>query len=193
MPGISFSTAEITSSYFLHTPNEFSLNNSLYSAAAYSLTAIQQFGSSLDHVFGRQAAAQLNEWVTNERVDNPLRLLEKLGLNLIVDSITGVSTGAYSESLNAIYLSSSFIENALPLAVTQVLVEEIGHAIDAKINNADSRGDEGERFASLVFGLNSEPASIPQTQAMSESNSGQLVCNQARRSPIRSSRSPASS
>lgn len=155
-PCISFSNAEITSSHFLNTPNTFSLSNSLYSAAADSLTAIQQLGSSLDHVFGPQATEHLRIWVKNQRVDNPSRLLEKLGLNLIVDTVTGVSTGAYSESLNAIYLSSSFIKNASSLAVTQVLVEEIGHAIDAKINNADSRGDEGERFASLVFGLNTD-------------------------------------
>lgn len=55
---------------------------------------------------------------------------------------------------NTIYLSQEFIaQNAgNPEAIKSVLLEEIGHYIDSKINLADAAGDEGEIFAATVQG-----------------------------------------
>jgi len=60
--------------------------------------------------------------------------------------------GAYSSSTNTIYLSQELInQNADTIStITDVLLEEIGHFIDAYINLADALGDEGAIFAILA-------------------------------------------
>jgi hypothetical protein len=62
--------------------------------------------------------------------------------------------GAFSKDTDQIYLSQEFIaENqSNPEAITQVLLEEIGHWVDSRINLTDPLGDEGAIFASLVLG-----------------------------------------
>ncbi|MEG5237041.1 glycosyl hydrolase family 18 protein [Microcoleus sp. AT9b-C3] len=67
--------------------------------------------------------------------------------------INGAS-GAYSADTGKIYLAQEFIEANIdnPQAVVNVLLEEIGHYIDAKINLTDAAGDEGDIFARLVQG-----------------------------------------
>ncbi len=74
----------------------------------------------------------------------PIRVLDS-GMNGIA--------GAYVASTDTIYLSQSFLDTASPSAVIAVILEEIGHSIDAKINNSDSKGDEGKLFSALVRGI----------------------------------------
>jgi peptidoglycan/xylan/chitin deacetylase (PgdA/CDA1 family) len=64
----------------------------------------------------------------------------------------GGALGAYAATSNKIYLSQRFLlaNQANPQAITAVLLEEIGHSIDAHLNTVDSVGDEGEIFAALV-------------------------------------------
>jgi hypothetical protein len=60
--------------------------------------------------------------------------------------------GAYSSTTNKIYLSQQLLEQAAQdssLLVSLVL-EELGHYIDSKLNVTDSAGDEGQLFALLV-------------------------------------------
>ena len=66
------------------------------------------------------------------------------GINGAFDSLTGI-----------IYLSQSFVRSnaSNPTAITFVLLKEIGHYIDSKINSYDSPGDEGEIFARTVLNL----------------------------------------
>ncbi len=61
--------------------------------------------------------------------------------------------GAFSKDTDRIYLSQEFIaENqSNPDAITQVLLEEIGHFVDASVNQMDTSGDEGEIFSALVL------------------------------------------
>ncbi|ARU57221.1 hypothetical protein OLMES_3179 [Oleiphilus messinensis] len=60
--------------------------------------------------------------------------------------------GVYVESLNAIFISDTFYGDANDTQQVAVVLEEIGHAIDALINKSDSKGDEGRIFAKLVLG-----------------------------------------
>lgn len=62
--------------------------------------------------------------------------------------------GAFAGATNTIYISREFLsENAGNIeAVTGVLLEEIGHAIDWRLNRADTPGDEGAIFSALVRG-----------------------------------------
>ncbi|NCO76194.1 MAG: hypothetical protein GW795_01275 [Cyanobacteria bacterium] len=59
--------------------------------------------------------------------------------------------GAYSNSNNTIYLSSSLVESKSITAIRDVIIEEYGHFIDAQINDIDSQGDEGEIWRNLVL------------------------------------------
>ncbi|MFN9656616.1 MAG: Calx-beta domain-containing protein, partial [Dolichospermum sp.] len=69
-------------------------------------------------------------------------------------SILGNANGAYASSNNQIYLSANFLTTSTAEAISGVLLEEIGHFIDAHINLSDSAGDEGEKFSALVRGQN---------------------------------------
>lgn len=64
------------------------------------------------------------------------------------------ANGAFAAANDTIYLSSDFLaKNAGNTeAVTSVLLEEIGHSIDSKINVLDAAGDEGDIFARVVQG-----------------------------------------
>ncbi|NJN22439.1 MAG: hypothetical protein HC812_16235, partial [Leptolyngbya sp. RL_3_1] len=64
----------------------------------------------------------------------------------------GGAWGAYGIDTDTIYLSQDFLaapSTDVDLIVT-VLLEEAGHRIDARVNGADSPGDEGAIFAALV-------------------------------------------
>ncbi|NCR42696.1 MAG: hypothetical protein GPJ21_24685, partial [Microcystis aeruginosa W13-11] len=65
-------------------------------------------------------------------------------------------------STNKIYLSESFLNVASSESLVKVILEEIGHYVDAQINQVDSAGDEGAIFASLVQGesLNAETLQV---------------------------------
>ncbi|MGI0482621.1 hypothetical protein ACN4EE_17780 [Geminocystis sp. CENA526] len=59
--------------------------------------------------------------------------------------------GAYSALNNTIYLSSFLLESQSVTVIRDVIIEEIGHFIDAQINDIDSPGDEGEIWRNLVL------------------------------------------
>jgi hypothetical protein len=63
--------------------------------------------------------------------------------------------GAFAGATNTIYLSEEFLEenNGNIEAIASVLIEEMGHAIDFKVNTSDTPGDEGELFSDLVRGV----------------------------------------
>lgn len=73
-----------------------------------------------------------------------------------IDLLTGVqmngANGAYSSTTNTIYLSKDLLTNHAGQAdiITNVLLEEIGHAVDALINTTDAAGDEGDLFQRVV-------------------------------------------
>lgn len=62
--------------------------------------------------------------------------------------------GAFDVLTNTLYISEDFLlQNANnPDAIASVLVEEIGHFIDSRVNAIDALGDEGEIFSALVRG-----------------------------------------
>jgi serralysin len=70
--------------------------------------------------------------------------------------------GAYVAARNTILISDTLVHDGVngnyPLAA--VLLEEIGHYLDAKVNAADAPGDEGEIFARLVQGAQLGPAEL---------------------------------
>ncbi|MEO1134727.1 MAG: hypothetical protein AAFX40_18750, partial [Cyanobacteria bacterium J06639_1] len=61
--------------------------------------------------------------------------------------------GAYATATDTVYVSQEFVNTATAEQVAAVLLEELGHGLDARINESDSAGDEGEIFSALARGL----------------------------------------
>jgi Ca2+-binding RTX toxin-like protein len=83
-------------------------------------------------------------------------------IEVLSGEVLGTAKGAYSSSTNKIYLSASFLNTASSAAIVNVILEEIGHYVDAQINPVDSAGDEGEIFANLVSGKSLTPTELAQ-------------------------------
>ncbi|WP_287737276.1 choice-of-anchor L domain-containing protein, partial [Microcystis sp. M045S2] len=93
-------------------------------------------------------------------------------IEVLSDEVLGTANGAYASSTNKIYLSASFLNTASPAAIVNVILEEIGHYVDAQVNQVDSAGDEGAIFANLVSG---ESLSSQQLQVLKLENDTAIV------------------
>ncbi|MGK7926361.1 MAG: cadherin-like domain-containing protein [Spirulina sp.] len=72
--------------------------------------------------------------------------------------------GAYAKANNTIYLSREYLlQNiANSEAIAALFLEEIGHAIDVRLNVTDASGDEGAIFSALVRGESLTPKQLQQ-------------------------------
>ena len=93
-------------------------------------------------------------------------------IEVLSDEVLGTANGAYASSTNKIYLSASFLNTASSAAIVNVILEEIGHYVDAQVNQVDSAGDEGAIFANLVSG---ESLSSQQLQVLKLENDTAIV------------------
>jgi Ca2+-binding RTX toxin-like protein len=77
------------------------------------------------------------------------------------------ANGAFAAVTNTIYLAQEYIaqNTSHPQAITSVLLEEIGHFVDAQINAIDSPGDEGAIFSALVRGEKLDEGQLQQLKA----------------------------
>jgi len=85
---------------------------------------------------------------------------------------SGEGLGAYSAETDTVYLSRALVADD-PAKAVSVLTEEIGHGLDARLNVADSAGDEGEIFSRLVDGENLTDAELQTLKA--ENDTGTIV------------------
>ncbi|HEV7804041.1 MAG TPA: hypothetical protein VGP15_23405, partial [Burkholderiales bacterium] len=74
---------------------------------------------------------------------------------------------AYSASDDTIYVSRAFATQAAPEQVKLALIEELGHAIDARVHTVDAAGDEGAIFARFATG---QPPSAAELGALHAEN-----------------------
>jgi hypothetical protein len=140
---------------------------------------------------------RLQDWASNSGAYNAL-LQEAFGVrssettNALQYSIRGSGLGIKLELLDAatlngmngahasdapqggerIYLNAAWLQTATASEIEAVLLEEIGHAIDHRLNGAaDSPGDEGEVFSARLRGL------IPASSASTENDHRQINLN----------------
>ncbi|MBD2518107.1 M10 family metallopeptidase C-terminal domain-containing protein [Nostoc sp. FACHB-973] len=111
---------------------------------------LENFWNLFDSVFGTQYNRTISATVRSQWQAGDFSQLPQI--EIIGSDILGNANGAYASSTNKIYLSDSFVATATPAAVSTVLLEEIGHFVDAHINRTDAAGDEGAIFAALVQG-----------------------------------------
>lgn len=76
--------------------------------------------------------------------------LERLS-NAELPGINGAYTAQAPGGGERIYLNAAWLQDSSAAQIEAVLLEEIGHAFDSRLNGtADSAGDEGERFSALL-------------------------------------------
>jgi len=108
---------------------------------------------------GLDAAAAAAFGVSGAAVAAAISAFDRYGwprLVLVDEDVLHGARAAYDRESDTIYVSRQFAAAAhtAPAALTLVLIEELGHAIDARVNAADAQGDEGAIFASFVLGQN---------------------------------------
>jgi len=108
------------------------------------------FGTSYDVVKATQLRQQ---WQSRNFSQLP-------PIEVLSDEVLGTAKGAYAVSTNKIYLSESFLNVASSESLVKVILEEIGHYVDAQINPVDTPGDEGAIFAELVQGNSLDVATL---------------------------------
>ena len=72
--------------------------------------------------------------------------------------------GGYGIATNTIYLAQSLLDSNDRAQIIAVVLEEIGHYVDAQINRVDTVGDEGELFSNLVRGITPSAAELSRIQ-----------------------------
>jgi hypothetical protein len=110
----------------------------------------------LTEIFGNQydtskAETLRIQWQTGDFSNLP-------AIEVIDGDTLGNARGAYSIENNTIYLARNFLNTAPQETIQSVILEEIGHYIDAEINNQDTPGDEGELFSNILRGVRETPA-----------------------------------
>ncbi|MDQ2096236.1 MAG: phosphodiester glycosidase family protein [Tychonema bourrellyi B0820] len=110
------------------------------------------FAAKLNVPFGENwdaaAAKTLAEgWFQGDFSDIP-------PVKIVSSGEIGGANGAFAAATDTIYVSKEFLARnaANPVAVADVLLEEIGHSVDARLNVTDSPGDEGAIFGAIVQG-----------------------------------------
>jgi hypothetical protein len=119
------------------------------------------FGTNYDVVKATQLRQQ---WQSRDFSQLPPITVKNLGNSGIF--------GAYSSSINKIYISQALIDSGDATTLKAVLLEEIGHFIDAQINSSDTPGDEGQLFSALVRG---EVLTEEQIAAIREENDAATI------------------
>ena len=102
------------------------------------------FGENWDAA-GAKALAE--GWFNGDFSDIP-------SVKVLSSAEIGGANGAFAAATDTIYLSKEFLtQNAAnPAAVADVLLEEIGHSVDSRLNVTDAPGDEGAIFSRVVQG-----------------------------------------
>ena len=123
---------------------------------------IEDFWNQFNTAFGSEYDQAKAE---NLRIQWLNRNFSQLPNIRVLDSGLDGTVGAYAQSTNTIYLSQSFLETSTQEQIQAVLLEEIGHFVDALINGQDSPGDEGAIFAALVSNITLTPAVLSVIQS----------------------------
>ena len=155
--------------------NISSLNlSSLYNQLT-SFANLSNFWSRFDSVFGTSYDKAIADTLRSQWQTKNFSLLPQI--EVVSNRILGNARAAYGTSTNKIYISDSFLtaSTTTPSAITAVLLEEIGHFVDAKVNKIDTKGDEGELFSNIVRGVTLSASDLTRIQA--DNDWGKITLN----------------
>ena len=139
--------------------------------AAFHDLMRQSFGDTYD----RQAAEAIRQrvlsgdfsWMPKVELVDSTNLQDVSGLQG-----GGIGKGAYSAGSDTIYLSRELLASN-PAEAERILTEEVGHALDTRVNVSDAAGDEGEIFSRLSHGEKLSASDIAAARA--ENDSGTII------------------
>ncbi len=119
-----------------------------------NLATAEDFSAKMSLSFGDSYNTQEVKLLAQDWANENFSSLPRIEIRS-ASEINGAK-GAFASTTNTIYLSREFLsQNATnSQAISNVLLEEIGHYMDSRINTSDATGDEGAIFASLVQGEN---------------------------------------
>jgi Ca2+-binding RTX toxin-like protein len=129
-------------------------NNNLEQASQLAIAALRNFAQEshfwqgFELAFGVDYDRARAENIRQEAIDGNLML----PIRVLDDASMGVAVGAFAAATNTIYLRDSFVQAGDLRAIGAVIVEELGHSIDSRVNKEEAPGDEGAIFRLLVGG-----------------------------------------
>jgi len=138
----------------------------------------QILGLAFGDRYDRQVAASIQQSFLQGNFDElPL-------IRVVSSDILGDAYGAYVAQDDSIFLSDQLVASNNSQEIAAVILEEVGHAIDSRINSVDSPGDEGYIFSRLVEGesiSHDELSSLQQEddQAWLEYNGQMMLAEQS--------------
>ncbi|MEO1592072.1 MAG: DUF4114 domain-containing protein [Cyanobacteria bacterium J06632_22] len=101
-------------------------------------------------------AAQQPDEIAALLGDDALPLVQTLAIHPLnvepVPIAALMAKGAYAQATETIYLAEEWVAGQSVETIAAVLIEEMGHWLDDRVNAVDTVGDEGALFATLVQG-----------------------------------------
>jgi hypothetical protein len=132
-------------------------------------SSIAQIESIYDVQNHAAVVLRLDAWRNNIFTDMP-------GISILEEAAMNGAQGAYSTERDEIYLAQSLFEEDSLTGLSQVLLEEYGHSLDAHFNpDNDTVGDEGELFSYVISG--GLPSDIVLARILTEDDTGTVVLN----------------
>ena len=137
---------------------------------AFHAALSQAFGERYDRAeaenIRQQTLAGDFSWMPEIRVVDQATLQDTSGTQG-----AGTALGAYDAAGDVIYLSRELVDGD-PGKAAAILTEEVGHGLDARLNESDAAGDEGDIFARAVDG---ESISAEELAALRSENDGGTI------------------
>ncbi|MCB8751946.1 alpha/beta hydrolase family protein [Planktothrix agardhii] len=111
---------------------------------------VPNFVEKMNLAFGESWDNQAANVLTQDWLNGDFSLIPPV--KFVSSAEIGGANGAFASATDTIYLSRELLtENgANPAAVADVLLEEIGHSVDSRLNVTDTPGDEGAIFAAVL-------------------------------------------
>lgn len=139
--------------------------------AAFHELMRQTYGDNYDYAAAetirQQTLAGDFSWMPDVQVVDAADLIDQSG-----QQTSGTALGAYSADTDTIYISSDVIAND-PDRALEIIAEEVGHALDVRLNASDTAGDEGDIFAQLLAGNELSQEELNALRA--ENDSGTII------------------
>ena len=149
------------------------------------------FSELLSRVFGElssQKSSELQECLLNGGLNLQVELLD----GQVLGAIRGAYTSADPSGEERIYLNADWLRTATPEAIEALLLEEIGHAIDVRLNGTvDTPGDEGAIFSAFIRGVELPIAETSQNDHHTILINGQMIAVEAAAPTLSTGASPA--
>jgi surface antigen len=139
-------------------PNLFASPSGISRSIADAKTSLQAIATSpdlmtkLEIAFGMEFDRGIANSLFQHFASGDFSVLPTV--EILSDRVLPGANSAFAAATDRVYLRDRFVTENVgkPDAITGVLLEEYGHAIDSLINAVDAAGDEGEIFAAIGQG-----------------------------------------